>query len=71
MRDVTERPEAIEAGTAMLVGTSYRSILDNTERLLNDSALYTRMANAVNPYGDGQASKRIVDHLAVAGEKLG
>jgi UDP-N-acetylglucosamine 2-epimerase (non-hydrolysing) len=71
MRDVTERPEAIEAGTAMLVGTSYRSILDNTERLLNDSALYTRMANAVNPYGDGQASKRIVDHLAVTGEKLG
>jgi UDP-N-acetylglucosamine 2-epimerase (non-hydrolysing) len=67
MRDVTERPEAIGAGTAMLVGTTYRSILENTQRLLDDSGLYGRMANAVNPYGDGQASKRIADHLSTLG----
>lgn len=68
MRDVTERPEAIGAGTAMLVGTTYRSILDNTQRLLDDPVLYGRMANAVNPYGDGLASKRIADHLSTLGE---
>ena len=67
MRDVTERPEAIGAGTAMLVGTTYRSILDNTQRLLDDPELYGRMANAVNPYGDGLASKRIADHLSTLG----
>ena len=60
MRDVTERQEGIEAGTAKLVGTSYDSIVENIELLLNNDGEYERMANAVNPYGDGHASERIV-----------
>lgn len=59
MREVTERPEAVKAGTVRLVGTDPRAITDATERLLRDSALYRRMATAVNPYGDGRASARI------------
>jgi UDP-N-acetylglucosamine 2-epimerase len=68
MREVTERPEAIQAGTAMLVGNTYDGIVKNVQRLLNDEEAYGAMANAVNPYGDGKASKRIVDHLASLGE---
>ncbi len=68
MREVTERPEAIEAGTAMLVGNTYDGIVENVQRLLDDEQAYAAMANAVNPYGDGKASKRIVDHLASLGE---
>jgi UDP-N-acetylglucosamine 2-epimerase (non-hydrolysing) len=64
MREVTERPEAVEAGTAMLVGNTYDGIVDNVQRLLDDPNAYDAMANAVNPYGDGEASKRIADHLA-------
>lgn len=60
LRDVTERPEAVEAGTVMLVGTSEEEIVAATERLLHDTTLYDSMAAAVNPYGDGQAAKRIV-----------
>lgn len=63
MRDVTERPEAVEAGTALLVGTAYRSIYDCVQRLLDDADFYNSMANAVNPYGDGRASMRIADDL--------
>lgn len=63
MREVTERPEGIEAGTAMLVGNTYDGIVKHVQRLLDDERAYTAMANAVNPYGDGLASKRIVDHL--------
>ena len=63
MREVTERPEAIEAGTAKLVGTSYETIVKEVQNLLDDANAYRAMANAINPYGDGFASKRIVDHI--------
>ncbi|MBI3680408.1 MAG: UDP-N-acetylglucosamine 2-epimerase (non-hydrolyzing) [Acidobacteria bacterium] len=63
MRETTERPEAIEAGTARLVGTSESSIVESCERLLTDPLEYERMATAGSPFGDGQASRRIVDVL--------
>lgn len=63
LRDVTERPEAVEAGTAKLVGTDRSRIVEETRRLLQDESEYERMARAVNPYGDGLASKRIVQAL--------
>lgn len=59
MREVTERPEAVEAGTVRLVGTDRARILEESERLLRDAAAYRRMATAVNPYGDGHAAERI------------
>lgn len=61
VREETERPEGIEAGTAKLVGTDYDSIYENLNTLLSNSEEYAKMANAVNPYGDGKASERIVD----------
>ncbi len=64
MRNTTERPEALEAGTVKLVGTDYDLIVSNLSRLLDDSEAYSAMSNAVNPYGDGLASARIVSHLA-------
>ena len=64
MRDTTERPEALEAGTVKLVGTSCEAIVENLQALLDDNALYTSMAQAVNPYGDGKACGRIADALA-------
>ncbi len=63
MRDTTERPEGIEAGTARLVGTDDAVIARELHLLLTDETAHQRMANAVNPYGDGQAAVRIVDHL--------
>lgn len=63
MRDNTERPEAISSGTVHLVGTDYQKIMDEVSTLLDDLNAYTKMSNAVNPYGDGQACKRIVDIL--------
>ncbi len=63
LRDVTERPEAIEAGTVRIVGTSKEKIIMETENLLNNKEAYDRMARAHNPYGDGKASKRIADFL--------
>jgi len=63
MRDVTERREAIDAGAAMLVGTEAARIVTGVESLLDDASLYARMSTTVNPYGDGQASARIVDLL--------
>jgi UDP-N-acetylglucosamine 2-epimerase (non-hydrolysing) len=63
MRDTTERPEAVEAGTVKLVGTDRELIVAETSRLLRDPAAYEAMARAVNPYGDGQACKRIVAAL--------
>jgi UDP-N-acetylglucosamine 2-epimerase (non-hydrolysing) len=60
MRKTTERPEGIEAGTAILVGTDKERIIEETSRLLDDSDAYEAMARAVNPYGDGKASERIV-----------
>lgn len=63
MRDTTERPEAVEAGTVKLVGTDYGKIVENVSTLLNDSSAYRAMSHAVNPYGDGHACERIVEHL--------
>ncbi len=60
MRDVTERPEALEAGTARLVGTDPRRIVDGLESLLLDAEILRRIAQARNPYGDGRAAERIV-----------
>ena len=60
MRDTTERPEALEAGTVRLVGTDYRRIMDEVSALMDDPAHYQAMSQAVNPYGDGKACPRIV-----------
>lgn len=60
MRDTTERPEALEAGTVKLVGTDYEKIINEVSLLLEDKFVYEKMSKAVNPYGDGQACKRIV-----------
>ena len=62
-RGITERPEAIEAGTAKLVGTSKESIVETMGELLVDSEKYASMSKAINPYGDGKAAQRIVTHL--------
>ena len=63
MRDTTERPEALEAGTVKLVGTDYNKIVAEVSALLDDQAHYDAMSKAVNPYGDGQACGRIVSSL--------
>ena len=63
MRDTTERPEALEAGTVKLVGTDYNRILNEVSLLLDDQAHYEKMSKAVNPYGDGLACGRIVNTL--------
>lgn len=63
MRETTERPEAIDAGTVMLVGTDASLIVDRVELLLGNRAAYERMSQAHNPYGDGLAAERIVDAL--------
>lgn len=63
MRETTERPEAVEAGTVRLVGTNRQRLVAEAEHLLADSAAYAAMAQAHNPYGDGQASQRIVKTL--------
>jgi UDP-N-acetylglucosamine 2-epimerase (non-hydrolysing) len=63
MRDTTERPEGIQAGTVQLVGADTAQIVDGVSRLLLDSEAYARMARAANPYGDGRAAERIVARL--------
>lgn len=63
MRDMTERPEALEAGTVKLVGTNYDRIVGEVSRLLEDKEYYDTMSKAVNPYGDGLACNRIVNSL--------
>ena len=63
MRDTTERPEALEAGTVKLVGTNYDRIVNEVSQLLDDAAYYDAMSKAVNPYGDGKACERIVKAL--------
>jgi len=63
MRDNTERSEAVAAGTVKLVGTDESSIIEEIRRLLTDEAAYKKMSAAHNPYGDGMASSRIVEHL--------
>lgn len=61
MRDTTERPEALDAGTVKLVGTDFDKIVDNVSSLIDDADKYDKMSHAVNPYGDGKACRRIVD----------
>lgn len=61
MRDTTERPEALEAGTVRLVGTDYDKIVNEVSALLNDEDYYNKMSKAVNPYGDGLACSRIIN----------
>ena len=63
MRDTTERPEGIAAGTLKLVGTDEATIYDNFKLLLENTSEYEKMSNASNPYGDGLACKRIADIL--------
>lgn len=63
LRDTTERPEGIEAGTLELVGTDEQKVYERTRAILTDSDLYRKMSQAANPYGDGKASKRIVDAI--------
>ena len=64
MRDTTERPEALASGTVHLVGTDYDKIVTEVSTLLDDPVAYEKMSHAVNPYGDGQACRRIADVLA-------
>ena len=63
LRDVTERPEGVEAGTLKLTGTSTSRIVEEARRLLDDESAYARMAGAVNPYGDGRAAQKIIQAL--------
>ena len=63
MRDTTERPEALTAGVVRLVGTDYERIIAEASLLLDDKLIYTGMAHAGSPYGDGKASQRIADFL--------
>jgi UDP-N-acetylglucosamine 2-epimerase (non-hydrolysing) len=67
MRDTTERPEGVEAGTAKLIGTDERRIVSEVSTLLDDSHAYSAMARAHNPYGDGHAAERIAEIVAGAG----
>lgn len=64
MRDTTERPEALASGTVHLVGTDYEKIVNEVSTLLDDTSAYEAMSKAVNPYGDGEACRRIADILA-------
>lgn len=61
LRETTERPEAVDAVTVKLVGTDSERIVAETSRLLNDDSVYKAMARAINPYGDGLASDRILN----------
>ena len=63
MRDTTERPEAVDAGTVMLVGADRERIENGVSILLDDKTVYEKMSKAVNPYGDGLACQRIVDFM--------
>ena len=63
MRDTTERPEALEAGTVKLVGTDYNKIVSEVSLLIEDRVYYQTMSEAINPYGDGKACERIVNYL--------
>ncbi len=63
LRDTTERPEAVAAGTVKLVGTDLETVYQEAKRLLADEAEYRKMAESCNPYGDGEAARRIVEAL--------
>ena len=63
MRDSSERPEAIEAGTAILVGADSKNIIKHTQNLINSTQMYTKMTKQHNPFGDGTAAQKIKDFL--------
>ena len=63
MRDTTERPEAVEAGTVIIAGTNYKRIVEVVSLLINNSEIYNKMSRAINPYGDGHASERIYNYF--------
>jgi UDP-N-acetylglucosamine 2-epimerase (non-hydrolysing) len=63
MRDTTERPEAVDAGTIILVGTNIEMIVSNCNDLLKDTVRYQEMSALHNPYGDGKACQRIAEHI--------
>ena len=63
LRRETERPEAVDAGTVLLAGTEEEAVYQHAARLLTDPEAYKKMAQAVNPYGDGHACRRIVDAI--------
>ena len=65
MRNTTERPEAVDAGTVKLVGTDYDAIVDNVSKLLTDRNLYNKMSKATNPYGDGKTCERIIRYIEI------
>lgn len=65
MRNTTERPEALEAGTVKLVGTDYNKIVEEVSILVEDKSYYNKMSRAVNPYGDGKACSKIVSFLSI------
>jgi len=67
MRDTTERPEAINAGTIELVGTDQEKIISSVSNLIHNEEIYKNMSNKQNPYGDGKASERIVKFLLESG----
>ena len=62
-RGTTERPEAVNEGTVILVGTKTKKIVEEAQKLLNDKEYYNSMSLLHNPYGDGEASQRIVDYI--------
>ena len=63
LRDSTERPEGVDAGTLRVIGTNEEDVYNETKKLIENPDLYQKMSQAVNPYGDGQASERIVQHI--------
>lgn len=63
LRENTERPEAVDAGTVRLIGAQYENIVAEAKKLIDDQAHFDSMANAVNPYGDGKAAERTVAAL--------
>ena len=65
MRNTTERPEALNAGTVKLVGTDFNKITKEVSTLLENKELYNQMSLAINPYGDGHASERIINYLSL------
>ena len=64
MRNTTERPEAVYAGTVKLVGTDFDKIVNEASHLIDDDDYYIQMSQAVNPYGDGLASERIIKYIS-------
>lgn len=64
LRDTTERPEVVEVGAGVLVGTNQQKIIEEAEKLLTDSQHYQKMAHVENPFGDGCAAQRILDEIA-------